>query len=187
MIHAAVKGLDLVFETAPGLFSPTRLDAGTLAMLDQVQLSPEDKVLDLGCGYGLVGVVAARLIGPERVWLLDKDPQAVAFARRNLARNGVAGAQCIVSDGFADLDETGFTLILCNPPYHEDFSVPKHLIEKGFNRLVIGGTMWLVTKREAWHSNKLTAIFGGARVHREGGYFVFEAVKKSATYASRRA
>lgn len=185
MIHAEVMGLDLRFETAPGLFSPTRPDAGTLAMLGQVSFAPEDKVLDLGCGYGLVGVAVARRIGPERVWLLDKDPEAVACAARNLVLNGAAGAICVQSDGFRDFTETGFTKILCNPPYHEDFGVPKHLIEKGFNRLVIGGSMWMVTRREAWYRNKLTSLFGGVRVHRDGGYVVFEAVKKSGSYANK--
>lgn len=185
MIEAHVFGLDLKFHTDPALFSPRALDAGTLAMLARVTFEPGDKVLDLGCGYGLVGVVAAERIGPERVWLLDKDPLAVACAARNLALNGVEGAVCLESDGFRSLDETGFTKILCNPPYHQDFALAKHLIEKGFNRLAIGGTLWMVTKREAWYRNKLSAIFGGVRVHRDDEYCVFEAVKKSASYANK--
>lgn len=185
MIEARVRDVDLKFETGPGLFSPKWLDAGSLAMLQRVAFEPSDRVLDLGCGYGLVGVLAARLIGPERVVLSDIDPEAVAAAKANLVLNGVTGALCVVSDGFKSLRESGFTQIICHPPYHSDFSVAKHLIEKGFNRLVVGGRMWMVTRRLDWYRNKLTAIFGGVKVHETDGYFVFEAEKRKATYAAR--
>jgi 16S rRNA (guanine1207-N2)-methyltransferase len=184
VIHVTLDGADLKFETAPGLFSPDAIDAGTLAMLSCVTFEAADKVLDLGCGYGVVGVVAALTADPGQVWLTDVDPAAVAIAARNLKANDVGGATALVSDGFGALRETGFSKILSNPPYHADFSVPKHFIEKGFNRLAIGGSLWMVTKRDAWYRNKLTAVFGGVKVRAIGGYFVFEATKRSASYAN---
>jgi 16S rRNA (guanine1207-N2)-methyltransferase len=150
-----------------------------------VEISPDDKVLDLGCGYGLVGVYAAKLARPEAVHLLDIDPQATRAAERNLAINEVSGATVSLSDGFRDFGETGFSKILCNAPHHVDFAVPKPFIEKGFNRLAIGGTLWMVTKREAWYRQKLSAIFGGCRVHAEGGYSVFEATRRTPAYTRR--
>ncbi|HTX50654.1 MAG TPA: methyltransferase [Caulobacteraceae bacterium] len=186
MFRAKIGEREFRFDTAPSLFSPNAVDAGTAAMLDRAALKREDKVLDLGCGYGAVGVYAATIADPASVWLVDIDPLAVDYARRNLALNGIEGATALVSDGLRGLGETGFTAILCNPPYHADFSVPKHLIEKGFNRLAIGGRLWMVTKREAWYRNKLTGVFGATRVHRDADYHVFEAVKTSSTYANRR-
>ncbi len=184
-IEATVKGIELRLETAPGLFSPRAVDAGTLAMLSQVAFAPEDKVLDLGCGYGVVGLVAARLGRPDRVWLVDKDPSAVALARANLAANDAAAATVVLSDGFRSFFETGFDKILCNPPYQADFAVPKHFIEKGFNRLVVGGTLYMVTKRELWYRNKITSVFGGVKVAQVDGYFVFEATRRTLQYARR--
>jgi 16S rRNA (guanine1207-N2)-methyltransferase len=185
VIRTTLDGVELRFETAPGLFSPAGVDPGTAAMLAAVRFEPHDKVLDLGCGWGLVGVYAATLIGADRIWMVDDDPHAVTLAARNAARNGVEGVTVVQSDGVQALNETGFTKILCNPPYHADFAVPKRFIEKGFNRLAIGGSLFMVTRRDAWYRNKLTAIFGGVRVRNDAGYFVFEAVKKSATYANR--
>lgn len=153
-------------------------------MLRHARIAPGEKVLDLGCGYGVAGIYAAHLTDPSRVWLVDVDPLAVEFAQRNLHLNRVEGATVVRSDGFNALTETGFTKILCNPPYHVDFSVRKRLIEKGFNRLSIGGTMLLVTKRDRWYRNKLRAIFGGVRVHREASYLVFEAKKLSTQFAN---
>ena len=118
-----------------------------------------------------MGVYAALEAGEGNVVMTDVDPGAVAAAARNAIRNGVGGARTVVSDGFSALDETGFDLILSNPPYHADFSVAKHFIEKGFNRLKIGGGMLMVTKRRDWYQNKFAAIFGGAKVHAIDGYF----------------
>src|SRR5262249_51178636 len=141
--------------------------------------------LDLGCGCGVVGLVAAHFAPPEQVYLLDIDPRAVAVAAQNVATNGVADAHAIESDGVRNFSETGFTKILSNPPYHADFAVPKHFIEKGFNRLVVGGAMFMVTKRELWYRKKFEAIFGGVRVKTIDGYYVFEAIKKRMQYANR--
>lgn len=187
MIVETVCGHELRLWTEPGLFSQKAVDAGTLAMLSCVTFQPEDKVLDLGCGYGVVGIVAAKTARPQNVFLVDIDPLAVSAAARNVASNGAAGATVALSDGFRDFHASGFTKILSNPPFHADFAVPKHFIEKGFNRLVVGGAMFMVTKRELWYRKKLEAIFGGVRVRRVGDYFVFEAIKKSAQYANAAA
>ena len=142
-------------------------------------------VLDLGCGYGVMGLYAAKLVDPQRVYMLDNDPEAVRVATENARANGVPGVHVDLSDGFNHLRETGFTKILCNPPFHADFAVAKHFIEKGFNRLIVGGQMWMVTKRDKWYRNKLTRVFGGARVVSRDAYFVFHSVKKANTYAHR--
>lgn len=186
MLDVTIGEVTLQFQTEPRLFSPQRADAGTLAMLSMISFDPSDKVLDLGCGYGLVGVLAAHHIPPKRVIMLDNDPRAVAHARRNADVNGVPGVTVLLSDGFKDTRETGFTKIISNPPYHVDFSVPKHFIEKGFNRLALGGTMWMVTKRREWYRNKLVAIFGGCRVQEIDGYCVFEATKLRSSFARSR-
>ena len=185
VIVAELMGHRLELETHPKLFSPGHADRGTLAMLSVAHLSPGMKVLDLGCGCGLVGILAARICGEENVILSDIDPLAVAYAARNAARNGVGGVQVVVSDGLSGVDASGFDLILSNPPYQSDFSVAKRFIEKGFNRLRIGGKLLMVTKRRDWYRNKLIAIFGGVRIHEADGYFVFEAEKRSARYANR--
>jgi 16S rRNA (guanine1207-N2)-methyltransferase len=185
VIDATVEGFVLRLETAPGLFARWAADNGTLALLSCVTFQPDDKVLDLGCGYGLVGVVAAKAIGPERVVMSDIDPLAIETARRNLEANDVVGARLVLSDAFDDISETSFTKILSNPPYHADFAVPKRFIEKGFNRLAIGGAMIMVTRRELWYRRKFEAIFGGVKVRQIEGYFVFEAIKKSTQYRNR--
>lgn len=184
--QTTIHGTALSFETHPKLFSPRQADAGTLAMLKTAELQPRDKVLDLGCGYGVVGIYAAKQLEDSSVWMLDSNPTAVQFAHRNAVLNDVAGVSISLSDGFREFRETGFTKILCNPPYHTDFSVAKHFIQKGFNRLTIGGEFWFVTKRDKWYRNKLRAIFGFVDCRTVDSYFVLRAIKKQQNFASSK-
>ena len=185
VIEAEILGQRVELLTRRGLFSPEHVDRGTLAMLSHVHIAPGMRIMDLGCGCGVVGIVAAKIAGEENVLLSDVDPAAVEIARRNAARNGVGGVRCYVSDGFRDVDETGFDLILSNPPYQTDFSVAKGFIEKGFNRLKIGGRLYMVTKRREWYKNKLISVFGGVELYETDGYYVFAAQRRGLRYANR--
>ena len=183
MYQALLWNQPLEIETAEGLFSPRGADAGTLCMVSAVELESGQKLLDLGCGAGLVGIAAAKLLGEDNVWMTDVDLAAVRCAAENARRNGVENVHLCCGDALDAVDASGFDWILSNPPYHADFSVAKKFIEKGFNRLKLGGKLVMVVKRELWYRNKLTAIFGGVRMQEIDGYFVFTAEKRSERYA----
>ena len=183
MYQALLWNQPLEIETTEGLFSPRGADAGTLSMVSAVELESGQKLLDLGCGAGLVGIAAAKVLGEESVWMTDVDSAAVRCAAENAKRNGVENVHLCCGDALDAVDASGFDWILSNPPYHADFSVAKKFIEKGFNRLKLGGKLVMVVKRELWYRNKLTAIFGGVRMQEIGGYFVFTAEKRSERYA----
>ena len=185
LLQAEIMGQQVSLETKPGLFSPEHVDRGTLAMLSHVKIASGMRIMDLGCGCGVVGIVAAKIAGEENVFMSDADPMAVETARRNAERNGVGGVQVCVSDGFQSVDASGFDLILSNPPYQTDFSVAKGFIEKGFNRLKIGGKLYMVTKRRAWYKNKMISVFGGVEIRETDGYYVFIAERRSLQYANK--
>lgn len=188
LIKATVLEFSIALATDERLFSPKAVDSGTLAMLAKAlpYLSHGQKILDLGCGYGVVGITCAHLAGEENIYMLDKDALAVAYAKKNAALNHFAQLKIIQSDGFSQLEETAFDCILCNPPYHSDFKIPRLFIEKGFNRLAINGRMFMVTKRREWYKQKFIHIFGGVRIDEIDGYYVFEAIKTDSVYASKR-
>jgi len=183
MFSDIINGVKLSFDTVNTIFSPDGIDRGTLAMLSILNLTSSDKLLDLGCGYGVVGIYAAKLIGAHNVVMSDIDENCIDLSIKNAETNGVSEVKVIQSDGFKNIQEKDFTLILSNPPYHSDFSVPKHFIEKGFNRLTVGGKMIMVTKRKDWYRNKLVAIFGGVKLSEIDEYFVFCSEKRSTQYA----
>jgi 16S rRNA (guanine1207-N2)-methyltransferase len=184
MLETEINGISLKFKTHKSLFSPSQVDGGTLALLSRVSFGENEKVLDLGCGYGPIGIYAAKMVGESNVVMSDNSDIAVETAKKNAELNGVDGIKIIKSSGFNEMDETGFTLILVNPPYHADFSVAKHFVEKGFNRLQMGGRFMMVTHRLLWYKNKLTSTFGGVKVIEDGNYCIFTSEKRSMTYAS---
>lgn len=179
MISTTIKNVNLQFETDSSNFSPNRVDAGTLAMLSVTDFSEGDKILDLGCGYGVVGILAAKLIGQEHIVMCDISESALRQAKINAALNQVPDINIRLSDGLRNVPEHDFTCILSNPPYHADFSVPKHFIEDGFQKLALGGKLVMVTKRLDWYKNKLTSVFGGVKIHTINGYYVFIAEKRN--------
>lgn len=175
-----IKNQILTFTTSSEVFSPAGLDRGTAAMLSAVDFAPDDRILDLGCGYGPVGILAAACLSPSQVTMCDISEEAVALSAENAGRNGVLdGLTILKSDGLSEISERNFTKILSNPPYHTDFSVAKGFIEKGWQHLASGGTMYMVTKRKEWYKNKLIAVFGGVRIDEIDGYYVFTAEKRS--------
>ena len=186
MFTETINGIKLSFETTGDVFSPLGVDKGTLAMLSLAEINPSDKLLDLGCGYGVVGIYAAKIIGEQNVVMSDVDINCVELSKKNAEASGVGTIKIIHSDSFNNMQDNDFTIILSNPPYHSDFSVPKHFIEKGFNRLKVGGRMLMVTKRKDWYKNKLIAIFGGVKITQVDEYFVFCAEKRSMKYAKAR-
>ena len=185
LLQAEIWGNMLSLETQAGLFSPEHIDRGTIAMLSHVNIESGMRIMDLGCGCGVVGIAAAKITGEENVFMSDADPMAVETARRNAVRNGVGGVSLYISDGFQSVEASGFDLVLSNPPYQTDFSVAKGFIEKGFNRLKIGGKLYMVTKRREWYKNKIISVFGGVEIRETDGYFVFIAERRSLKYANK--
>ena len=178
IIKETIYGQEITLDTGEYYFSPGSIDKGTMFMLSKVQVTAKDKVLDLGCGYGVVGVYVAKQIGGDHVVMSDVSEEALELTSGNLERNGLEKVRVVKSDGLKDIPDNDFTLILSNPPYHTDFSVAKGFIEEGYKKLVPDGKLVMVTKRLTWYKNKLTSVFGGVKVFEQDGYYVFVAEKR---------
>lgn len=188
VIQECINGVPVELETENYYFSRSGVDRGTLFMLQTVfgatdgtadaKAVSTEKVLDLGCGYGVVGIYVKKAFPDAWVVMLDVEEDAVKLSEQNLQRNGLEGVSVIRNDGLKAYPEREFSLILSNPPFHTDFSVAKEFIEDGFKALKTGGSMVMVTKRRTWYENKLKTVFGGVRVTEKDGYFVFVSEKR---------
>ena len=178
MIECTINGIYLKLHTESSLFSPNSIDKGTLTMMSKIEFQTGQKILDLGCGYGVIGIYASHFSGAENVTMVDINSIAIELARKNAIYNGLEDINIFQSDGFHNITEHDFDLILSNPPYHADFNVPKKFIENGFRHLKYGGCMIMVTKRYKWYKNKLESVFGGVKVIEENGYYVFISQKR---------
>ena len=145
-IEFALDGERFAFDVAQTLFSSFQVDTGTALLLRTLDVPPPARVLDLGCGYGPLGIVLARRFPEARVTLTDADLLAVRYARRNCAANGVE-ARTEVSGGVGlhSLPEGRFELIVSNVPAKiGDEAIEQDFILGPLARLAPGGEFWFV-------------------------------------------
>lgn len=177
-----LDGLETPVVGKPGVFAWDRLDEGTWALVEAMKIGPADRVVDLGCGTGLVGVAAARRAVGGWVTLVDVDLRAVEAARRTLTANGIANAEVRLSDCGADLPGYSHDVVVTNPPFHQDIGtepgLARHFITAAARLLRPGGRLYLVANRFLPYGPWLKEAFGPVRVVWENRRFrVWEALK----------
>lgn len=150
-------GVRIAFDTRAGVFSSDGLDPGTRFLIDTVDVRAHHCVLDLGCGFGAIGIAAARRA--RKVLLLDSDLLAVQCARRNVARNGLANARVALSDGFDAASGASFDLILCNAPTHQGVATARQFAEGAARHLVPGGRFIVVATRPGMYLKQMKRSF----------------------------
>jgi 16S rRNA (guanine1207-N2)-methyltransferase len=112
-IFETVRGFELRLRTQAGVFAHRELDEGTRLLIESMRISPTARVLDWGCGYGVIGIVAAKLATRGRVTLVDSDIRATRLAQQNIELNGIENAEVILGDGVHDLPpKTRFDAVL---------------------------------------------------------------------------
>ncbi len=141
-----LRGERLTFASTWGLFSPKAVDEGTRLLLDRIEVDPDARCLDLGCGYGAIGLTLARLAPQGTTLLVDKDSVAVDYARRNVERNRLTNCEVVTSNGF-DAIEDGrtFDLVASNLPAKVGNELLTILIADAHARLAPDGRLYVVT------------------------------------------
>ncbi|MBN1149315.1 MAG: class I SAM-dependent methyltransferase [Anaerolineales bacterium] len=165
----------------PGVFSFDRLDEGTRLLLSGLEISPGDKMIDLGCGYGIIGLVAA-LSGAGQVDLLDVNLLATACANENLALHNVSNARAYPSDVLSAAPQARYSLVASNPPFHSgaavDYQIAAAFIRQSWGALEKGGRLLLVANRFIRYDRLLEQVFGQARcLAQTGRYHLLLAIR----------
>jgi len=140
-----LAGERLEFVTTWGLFSPRRIDDGTRLLLDHAQIGPGDRCLDLGCGYGPIGLTFARKAHQGHCTLVDKDFVAVEYSRRNAELNGLPNVDCLLSNGFAQIADRRFDVIASNLPAKVGRELLYTYLLDAWDQLNPGGRLYVVT------------------------------------------
>ena len=144
--EARLRGRLYRFRTERGVFSPDRIDPGTRLLIEGMTVHPGETILDLGCGYGPIGIAAAPLAAPGRVYLTDVNGRAAELARENIRLNGIENAEVRVGDGLAPVADVWFDVILTNPPIRAGYTVVFPLLEGAVEHLKPGGRLYLVAR-----------------------------------------
>lgn len=178
---AQLRGQKFRFISDAGVFAKGGVDYGSRVLIEVMDIPEAAQVLDVGCGYGPIGLTAARLAGRGHVTMIDVNQRAVELAKENAANNKIANVTIVESDLFAALGEQQFDVILTNPPIRAGKEVVHAIFEGAYDRLREGGALWIVIQKKQGAPSakqKLESLFAQVEeVTKDKGYRVYRAVK----------
>lgn len=145
-----LREVPLVFHTDRGVFSRKEIDAGTRLLVESLPRQLAGSMLDLGCGYGVVGIAMAASSPDLAIWMVDINERAVELAKQNARENRVqTRVQALQSDGCRELPESlSFDLIALNPPIRAGKTAVFGLYDEARDRLRDGGILYVVIQKK---------------------------------------
>ena len=174
------RGRQLTFTTDAGVFSRGELDFGTRLLLDALPQELQGDILDLGCGWGPIGISVQALWPGTRVVMADVNLRALTWSRENARRNGVQ-VTCVESNGFAALEGQMFDAVITNPPIRAGKQVIYQMFSDAYGHLKPGGTLFLVIRKQQGAESAIkylkTLYRSVEKLDRSGGFWVLEAAK----------
>lgn len=173
--ESTLGGRKLTLTSTWGLFSPREVDEGSQLLLAHLgDIKQDSDCLDLGCGYGPIGLALACLAPGGRTLMVDKDFVAVDFANHNARTNRIENARAILSNGFDQIPRTDrFDLIASNIPAKVGKELLAILLHDAHSRLNPGGKLYVVTingLREFMKRN-LHGVFGNYDKLKQGAHY----------------
>ncbi|WP_244081293.1 methyltransferase, partial [Aeromonas caviae] len=181
-----LEGTDMLIHNHANVFSRTSLDIGARFMLDNLPIHSARRVIDLGCGNGVLGLSLLARDSEVEVTFIDESRMAVASARLNVEHNlpdALPRAHFMVNNCLDDVPVGAADRILCNPPFHQLQAITDHIAWQMFSDahrvLPQGGELWIVGNRHLDYHNKLKRLFGNAQVVASNSKFVIlKAIKR---------
>ncbi|MBB3114279.1 16S rRNA (guanine1207-N2)-methyltransferase [Paenibacillus phyllosphaerae] len=179
-IEANIRGIKLRLTTDAGVFSKSGVDYGSRVLLENVEISLHAAVLDVGCGYGPIGLTLAKLVPSAHVTMIDVNERAVQLAQENARVNGVSNVAILQSDIYENVRNQKFDAIVTNPPIRAGKAVVHRILEEGAALLKPGGSIWVVIQKKQGAPSaeaKLEEVFGNVEeVTKDKGYRILRAV-----------
>lgn len=179
-IKQKIKGINFEFCTASGIFSKNRIDKGALVLAENIIIKKNSKILDIGCGIGVLGIAAAKIFNVNVV-MSDINKRAVMLAKMNVKLNNVK-AEIHQGNLYEKINQYDFDTILSNPPQTAGKEICFKLIEKSKNYLKNNGTLQLVARHNKGGktlSEKMEEVFGNVEViAKKAGYWVYISMKE---------
>ncbi|EOS7907147.1 class I SAM-dependent methyltransferase [Enterococcus hirae] len=179
-----LKGKNFQFVTDSGVFSRETVDFGSRVLIDTVnweELPADGKILDVGCGYGPIGLAIA-FASQRFVEMVDINSRAVELAQGNANRNGIEQVDIHQSNIYEAVHEETYAAIVSNPPIRAGKKVVHEILTEAYPRLKSGGTLTIVIQKKQGApsaKSKMAETFGNAEiVHKEKGYYIIKSIKE---------
>ena len=174
------QGKHLIYTTDHGVFSRQRLDFGSRVLMDSIDIGNAKSMLDVGCGYGTMGIALKSVHEDLQVLMTDVNKRAISLAKENIKCNNLEGIDVIESDVYENVHDT-YDLVISNPPIRAGKKVVSAIISGSYDHLNKGGRLVIVIQKKqgAPSAKKLMEdIFGNATViNREKGYYILQSYK----------
>jgi len=185
-IPATVGDQTFSFISKPGIFSWQRLDDGSRLLIEAMQAQPlhtDDQVLDIGCGAGILTLVAAQQAHRGHVTGVDADCRAVEATRRTLALNGITHGEAILSDCISAIPDRAFSAVITNPPFHKQqstsYATAQQIIHDAHQVLRKQGRLYMVANAFLKYQPLIEETFGDVQILRQDNrYRVWYATKQ---------
>ena len=177
-----LRGHTFTFETDAGVFSKSEVDFGSRVLIDTFEIPEvEGDVLDVGCGYGPIGLSIAKTLPERFVHMMDINTRAIALAEKNAQVNGVQNVRIFESDGLASVGDVKAAAILTNPPIRAGKETIFRFYDESYEKLVEGGELWVVIQKKQGAPStvsRLEELFSEvAVVEKKKGYWIIRAKK----------
>ncbi|MYL21920.1 methyltransferase [Halobacillus litoralis] len=177
-----LKGFPFSFTTDHAVFSKNEVDFGSRVLIDAFQLPEvEGEILDLGCGYGPIGLSLAKAFSDRCFVMVDVNERALHLAEKNAAANEVDNVTILESDRLQGVQDRKFAAVLTNPPIRAGKPVVHAMFEEASKALVPGGEIWVVIQKKQGAPSakqKLEELFGESEVVlKQKGYYILRAKK----------
>ncbi|CAM4483958.1 class I SAM-dependent methyltransferase [Paenibacillus tarimensis] len=180
--EAVLAGRTFRFVTDTGVFSKTGVDYGSRVLIDAMEFAADAKVLDVGCGYGPIGLAAAVKAPAGHVTMVDVNERAVQLSTENAALNHIDNVTVVQSDLYEAVTDMRFDVILTNPPIRAGKETVHRIFEEAVSLLVPGGSIWVVIQKKQGAPSafaKLEMLYASVReITKDKGYRIFRAVKE---------
>ena len=174
------RGVALSFRTDAGVFSRGEVDTGTRLLLEALPEVMDGEILDLGCGWGVIGIAIARKWPETRVTMADVNIRALELSRENAKQNR-AEVTCVESDGMAALEGRTFDAVVTNPPIRAGKQVIYRMFADAARALKPGGSLYLVIRKQQGAEScikYLQTLYGSVeKLDKSGGFWVLKAMK----------
>ncbi|MFH1502865.1 MAG: methyltransferase [Candidatus Eisenbacteria bacterium] len=180
VVEAELRGRKYRFQSRAGIFSRKDIDDGTRLLIETMDLRPRHSIIDVGCGYGPIGIVAAHLASVGRVVMVDCNARAVEYASDNIQshhlnharKNGKPRVEAVLGDRFDAVPGERFDRVVSNPPFHAGNDVLFPLVDDAYAHLRVHGRLYLVLMRYAGVQRHMHKIFGNVSVAADDGRYV---------------
>ena len=163
-----INGIKIKLIQEENVFAKGKLDSATKLLLENLKIKDNDEILDLGCGAGVLGIVASKMAKNVKITFIDNDYLSIDTTQKNLVLNQIQNSDVSINNGATAIKDRRFDVVVTNPPFHQGrgilLDIADQFIRDGSRVLVKDGQMYVVCNIFLPYEKTMKRVFGNARI-----------------------